>query len=59
MIIISKISRPALIKKYNLDPNFKVKTLSVLNVPATFIGMDQNGFDCWVSRDRKVIYIIK
>lgn len=59
MIIISKKTKPALIKKYNLDPNFTVKTISVLNIPAIFIGFDKDGSDCWVSVDRKIIYIVK
>lgn len=59
MIIISKKTKPALIKKYNLDPNFTVKTINVLNVPAIFIGFDKNSSDCWVSADRKTIYIVK
>lgn len=59
MIIISKKTKPALIKKYNLDPSFTVKTINVLNAPAIFIGFDKNGSDCWVSADRKTIYIVK
>ena len=57
MIVISKTSN--FIKKYNLDPNFKIQVIQILNVPASFIGFDKNGCDCWISVDRKTIYVVK
>lgn len=59
MITLSRFSRKTLIKKYNLDPNFRVMVIPVLNVPATFIGLDKKSRDCWISQDRKIIYVVE
>ena len=56
---ITKPTREALVKKFNLDPNFKIEYLPVLNVPVTFIGLDKKGREYWISRDRKTLYITK
>lgn len=56
---ITKATRNAFIKKFNLDPDFKIKYLPVLNVPVTFIGLDKKGREYWISRDRKTLYITK
>lgn len=50
--------RKTLIERFHLDPNFKVETIAVLNIPVSFCGYDSKGREMWRAIDGKTLYIM-
>lgn len=50
--------RQNLIKRFNLDPNFTVKTIAVLDIPVSFCGYDSKKRELWRAPDGKTLYIM-
>ena len=54
----SSKERKTLIERFHLDPNFKVETIAVLNIPVSFCGYDSKGREMWRAVDGKTLYIM-